>query len=1214
MPLDDLFSPADLLDDSSDDLFPDTTGGSSSFDFFAAFDQQKVQDEASNTQLINDMIRRAEEKKKADEDASTFIGGIKRDIQETWKDPLYALPAVLETAGTIAGTLLPAPVVGPVVAGMLGRSIGETIYSVVRDKPLFTAQNAYELMSGALLQMGTSYGATVAKRAISGPSKRTVESLVKPLTEPVPLPKDVEGVLKLSHAEAFMKREMAFFRTPIEEIKKIRAGLLMEKEPPVPEGMTRLYRAIPPKVEGEETTKLGLKKIAGKVADPYIPPTMAAEAMIVKPASVGKELLHALPEGATKAVKAADIENRIAATVKQQATHEKLYEAAEAKASGVAAYKELTGDVSRPPGKTLDVGPTTGFPTEQGVFFSRQRELAEELMEKDTAGRPYGRIAYLDVPKDQVGKWEEMTTPRFENVNKYLMVDKSTASKAAIHKITNLSEAEAAIDKQVKIRDSFMKELNDLSQAKSQEWVQLFGGNLQKAQMYSYIDKPVLNDLERQGKGVGLLPSVWNPHVVLTEAGVPHISTLGDITVTTSENMKAFLGTKLKTLVGKYGVLTDADIDAAKYLHYNPDHADSILKGTFKSVKGVSDESLIKVAKLSQETRETINGGLYALQRKINPDPEKLALWNSKYVNTTSSTHQALDDLQARFARNTAMLADMSEDELASEFGKLLQRDNRALERSISVFTEATKKASVAMQIAREHFEQFGTIPGKKLGAQLSKDWDLAFGSNYFGILNDYANAAVDKIVSDATMPGFRHMISAIENPATREYASKYVMALGGSQKMAQLSSLSGKLGSSNLIPKAAREYLGDPTHIANAYEGINQWVYAVGIGLNPRFVPLNLMQHLITTKHVVGDEALSFGINSTVREVGKMLAAGTVDGSSVLARAIAQGAIRPEAITAISEAGTLVQEGAVKKAITAIPYYSELVNRLTAFQAGEYAGKAAGLTGTKLADYAKEVVRLTQYDYSVASRPLISATATGSLLFRFKSFGIQYGHMLKHLLKTGKHKEFADAIASVIAIGGTAGIPGYDLIRGGAAAAGVYLPEIDPIHQMTGFSLGGSVMPFPVMPTDVTSALGPVFGPASQIVSGVMTADPFLAGVGAQRLGMGAAAKAVQGVSELTRGGKTYSPKGNRLYVERGTGDIVKSMAGLEKQPRQLRGTFARNLELAYKAKDARAVGDIKKEAYRRGVRDLKRLSGQAKARISRDENESAIGILLGL
>jgi hypothetical protein len=385
----------------------------------------------------------------------------------------------------------------------------------------------------------------------------------------------------------------------------------------------------------------------------------------------------------------------------------------------------------------------------------------------------------------------------------------------------------------------------------------------------------------------------------------------------------------------------------------------------------------------------------------------------------------------------------------------------------------------------------------------------------------------------------------------------------------------------------------------------VNQYLYYVDIGLSPRFVPMQMMQNVMTQLPLVGGDAFAHGFFQTIG-----------NWRAVTKRAREAGLLTYSDMRFFGEAAGAGTSNKFLRMLGWPAEQSEKFNRVWGFASGEYLAKKAGLTGKEALQKAAAISKQANFGYGLAEKPLIANSPIGGLAYRFRSFSANYATFLKHLMET-EPKKAAEAIALVIGTAGTAGVPMYSWIREAAASQGVYLPNVEPLSQVTGLDFGRSVDPVfsaPHTTSDLVDfAAGPFFGPIAKGVTALIGGDEQGQAFALQRLAGPLIARSVQGIGELARGGETRTPTSKDLLTRRDTGTILKSMVGMAPSARQMRGKLSQDLEIAERARDPLARREIFQRGREQGAYNLRKLRSQAKAKVKRSDQQSVVSILLG-
>lgn len=149
-------------------------------------------------------------------------------------------------------------------------------------------------------------------------------------------------------------------------------------------------------------------------------------------------------------------------------------------------------------------------------------------------------------------------------------------------------------------------------------------------------------------------------------------------------------------------------------------------------------------------------------------------------------------------------------------------------------------------------------------------------------------------------------------------------------------------------------------------------------------------------------------------------------------------------------------ESNADKIAATALTLFkrSERGNRIVATIAGLRAGKAKGLSGDALVEYARGFTKETQFDMSRLNRmPIYSGHPVAEAAGVFMSFR---GHYIRFLLKSVRQKEWAKLFASggaIMAIGGLKAVPWYLMFQ----EAAIRLAQENPEEWIEGLAEMGA-------------------------------------------------------------------------------------------------------------------------------------------------------------
>lgn len=102
----------------------------------------------------------------------------------------------------------------------------------------------------------------------------------------------------------------------------------------------------------------------------------------------------------------------------------------------------------------------------------------------------------------------------------------------------------------------------------------------------------------------------------------------------------------------------------------------------------------------------------------------------------------------------------------------------------------------------------------------------------------------------------------------------------------------------------------------------------------------------------------------------------------------------------------------------------AEKANRLYAFNIGREVGKAKGLSGPQLYDYAKDFVNTTQFDQTVANRPPLLANGPMRVVAQYRTFQLGYLGFLKDHLKPKDWGTLGVSLGALLAVGGYKALP----------------------------------------------------------------------------------------------------------------------------------------------------------------------------------------------
>ena len=293
--------------------------------------------------------------------------------------------------------------------------------------------------------------------------------------------------------------------------------------------------------------------------------------------------------------------------------------------------------------------------------------------------------------------------------------------------------------------------------------------------------------------------------------------------------------------------------------------------------------------------------------------------------------------------------------------------------------------------------------------------------------LGDAIHSAADKLAD----PAAKNIMKSDYMPMLNGQ-----LTLGQASAMARWSNLKlkavdilGTKWAQKFVPAKVRKQLTGmllqdrgPLGYLNAQGKIASYFYYSTLGFNPGSAFQNLLQTVITTGPMVGMKHLGAGIAGTTKKLSGpngyfSLRAGGLPEGEAFAKAFPQFAkagLAPDPMSQAilrnslgemwSTAGKLRPLGvggkgaqtieSVKKAAMALFSKTEQWNRLITFEAGLAKGRAGGLSGTKLLDYATDVVRATQFPAGPAEMPRILSKLPAPWR-QFMYFPIRYAGFL---------------------------------------------------------------------------------------------------------------------------------------------------------------------------------------------------------------------------
>lgn len=615
-----------------------------------------------------------------------------------------------------------------------------------------------------------------------------------------------------------------------------------------------------------------------------------------------------------------------------------------------------------------------------------------------------------------------------------------------------------------------------------------------------------------------------------------------------------------------------------------------------------------RVAAFTKEYQTEVNDTLFALAKEFNPDPKELAVFRPNFIFSSSTGVRELERLTDDIARYDKLLASTTHG--TPEFATLLQQSN-ALKRKQYIARASAQKAEGALRAAEDLFTKYGRLPNKKFfGAMLPKESNLVFGSDPLTNAAEYIDSLARKLTLDQSLPIMNDALKNVTDPRARKFASNYILDQAGYRRAQSLMNMADY--ATDAIKTFGGSHTVTPQQVNRLYDEFNEIHFAFNLGLlNFRFPLINLSQNFLTLRPLVGRDAFAHGLaQASAFMVGK--------NPELLQRAIKSQAITKDMAALYFGELPTTNVGALGKAIhagTFLARKTEEMNRLVGYAAGEYVAKAEGLAGEHAARRAANITKMAHFGFSTAERPTITNTPIGSMAFRFKSFTTNYINYLQKLKADGNYKAIGESLATAMGLAGTAGIPFYDSVRGVAASTfGIFLPEVNPIDQLTGLDIGAAMDPFFRAPRDVADLAGPIFGPA--LKTGIAAAEldiPQAIKESSRILGLPGRFATGGALAETISGGQVRSPASGKLLAVHTPGQTARALMGLGPTGRSARSETFRELVFAIQSGDPLARQRVVEKAMKERIVGLPTLIAAAKSAVITGAKTSTLEKILG-
>jgi len=506
-------------------------------------------------------------------------------------------------------------------------------------------------------------------------------------------------------------------------------------------------------------------------------------------------------------------------------------------------------------------------------------------------------------------------------------------------------------------------------------------------------------------------------------------------------------------------------------------------------------------------------------------------------------------------------------------------------------------------------------------------------------VMMDYVSQVANGLFWDGAYPLITQNYHLIKDPHLREIYWGWFRSMAGvteresSRRWAGIFTSLGKvLGKQEWI-KAG----GDVRALSKVGDAVATFQYMCKLGLSPlRFPMQNATQPVLTLLPVVGVKNFMRGFFRAQTTEGGVLGlfskhlmrtgeGMTWKGKALYQLADEKGIFQPIERALAETTPTGFMRTTAARYLTAFQRGSEGWNRIWSFASGLEDAVGKGiiknvdsdilkpfLQGRKLSANANKAIKhaigvndLSQFPYTRVTMPLFTATPGKRLVWQFKNFLSYYINYLDKL-KGSNPRQFAHAIAALIAVGGTGSIPFYDSVRPELMRMGVNLPEFNTLESITrggypvrgqpGINIASSLEPFNI-PRDVSWIGGPTFGPLAEVMTG------FARGVdvGVQKL-----AKAVGQVApapyRLAKGVlypevKTRAEKKERVAAIRSIAELLYLRPTAESQ----RYRYLETIGAAMQAGDYKLARGFIQQARREGVKIDKKDIATIKARITK-------------
>lgn len=1173
-------------------------------------------------------------------------------IDETIKDPLSWIPFAAETAGTIAGGLGLGPL-GPAAGALAGRVSGEVIDAIRTGKPLFTNERLTNMLAAPLFQLPLGVGVSYLKgklKPVAEGSEEAVKALPKTIFEPlaqrVPKRADIDQIISEAWQKANFLRNAEYEQKPTDLLRKpLRTMRALESSSSgVPDEQLQAVRELVQsnKARGKER----IQDVRIDQAGARQLRKTLEEDILMRP-TPGIRRIYSLPqkEGAGQWFTgdreiASELAKQQKSVVQTIDVPERFLSVLENKSEGAGYF--VPDDFPFPRTPLHFTSPLAATPDELSAIGRLKKQASPT--------RAQARIRQI----------EEETRPDIEA----MLGIQSPFDRERLRGTTPQGQIATAT------RANYLEEVKRMKAARKRVPGDISEDILDIQRMVAVAPEASDSPWVREGKKVGLAPELFSMDREMRKFGDENMIRTHDLMKFRQELQARIIDEfepRALDTIKKHGI-TEDDWYALATLDRNPELMQAYRAGKIVPATKIDKQRLSRVMAFAKEYQDEVGDPSFAIALQVDPDPSKIGPFRTSYLWSSSVAAREAQETGEDVARLTRELSSLSPDEQAGALGQELSAQIAAMNRRKMIADASLDDVANAMNKAEE-LMRLGVVPTKaNFKAYLPKKTDLLFGSRPEQNARDYIHGLARKVSLDLTLPGMRKYVAGdpersaellgqliktlpsetkssvlqiaretgqnsdklftqlairgelphidreayaplagelriargVMDRRAKEYATKAIMAQTGQYKMGTINRIADTIKD---IPGLSK--YGDPQSVMKTLDFVNQYLYYVDIGLSPRFVPMQMMQNVMTQLPLVGGDAFAHGFMQTIG-----------NWKAVTKRAREAGILTHNDMRFFGEAAGAGTSNKFLRMAGWAAEQSEKFNRTWAFASGEYLARKAGLKGKEALQKAAAISKQANFGYGLAEKPLIANAPLGGLAYRFRSFTANYATFLKHLMET-EPKKAAEAITLVLGTAGTAGIPMYSWIREAAANQGVYLPEVEPLSQVTGLDFGRSTDPFFRAPQNTSElvdfAAGPFFGPLAKGTAAFFGGDDQGQAFALQRLAGPLLSRTVQGVGELARGGETRTPTNKDLLTRRDTPTILKSMVSMAPSARQMRGRLLEDLQIAERARDPLARREIFRRGRELGAYNLRKLRSQAKAKVKREDQQSVVSILLG-